>query len=651
MKQYKPGDQIGGEYEVLKVFGGENQSGMGVVYLVKNREAPIPFVMKTFQGSLSLIAKKQFLSECNSWINAGAHQNIVQAIWVREIADQIFIAAEYVAPDEQGRSNLSHFLKAGLLRIEVVLLWATQFCDGMSYAKSKGVLVHRDIKPDNLMIDQTATLKVIDFGLAKSIESNIEKIKRNRWWSFRKHKITETHSWMKTGSAMGTPFYMAPEQFVNAKAVDHRADIYSFGIVLFQMVTGNKYPYRINFDRKDNQAEFFKAHSVQPPLLVDSPLMPIIQRCLAKKASNRYSTYEELRKDLEAVARQLNIKVPSISHVAKEDVELFTQAQSYFALGESGRALDAINEYTSKYNENFCGWTEKGKIHLQRGENSEGLSATKKSIEINPYNSHAWNNLGIALDRTQHPFSEIKIAYTNALFYDPCNTAAMMNLIGPLVIQKDYLLAAELVAKAMKLSPEKPIIRQKAEALVREFTEAKNFIALKILLSGWTEARPNDVDPLHNLGLIVLELGDIAFATKCFKRVHELCPKDNFAVVQLANLCFKQQKGRECLDYCDELLKRQYDDPNVVAMKARVMNWMGAYELALNFLQAYIDKYQTIDLFLVVRAELYEYQEKYDLAISSLQHAKRLLESTEGKHTSDNLQFIDEKIQRLSLLK
>ena len=109
MKQYKPGDQIGGEYEVLKVFGGENQSGMGVVYLVKNREIPMPFVMKTFQRSLSLIANKQFLSECNSWINAGAHQNIVQAIWVREIADQIFIAAEYVAPDEEGRSNLSHF--------------------------------------------------------------------------------------------------------------------------------------------------------------------------------------------------------------------------------------------------------------------------------------------------------------------------------------------------------------------------------------------------------------------------------------------------------------------------------------------------------------------------------------------------------------
>ena len=85
MQQYKPGDRIGGEYTVLKVFGGEKQSGMGVVYLVQNREIPKPVVLKTFQRALSADAKRQFISEAHAWVKAGAHINIVQAYWVREI--------------------------------------------------------------------------------------------------------------------------------------------------------------------------------------------------------------------------------------------------------------------------------------------------------------------------------------------------------------------------------------------------------------------------------------------------------------------------------------------------------------------------------------------------------------------------------------
>ena len=108
MPQYKPGDRIAGEYTVLKVFGGESQSGMGVVYLVHNRELPWPIVMKTFQSTGSDAAKRQFTSEAFAWINTGAHANIVQAYWVREITGQLFVAAAYVEPDEEeiGRAHV-----------------------------------------------------------------------------------------------------------------------------------------------------------------------------------------------------------------------------------------------------------------------------------------------------------------------------------------------------------------------------------------------------------------------------------------------------------------------------------------------------------------------------------------------------------------
>ena len=86
MRQYSPGEQIGGEYAVLDVFGGEGESGMGVVYLVDHREAPKPFVLKTYQNILDEESEKQFVAEAHAWVNAGANNHIVQAYWVRKIA-------------------------------------------------------------------------------------------------------------------------------------------------------------------------------------------------------------------------------------------------------------------------------------------------------------------------------------------------------------------------------------------------------------------------------------------------------------------------------------------------------------------------------------------------------------------------------------
>lgn len=85
MNQYKVGDQIGGEYTVHGVFSAVNKSGMGVVSLAQNRETPDPVILKTYQQLLESNAKKQFISEAHSWINAGVHSNIFQAYWVTEL--------------------------------------------------------------------------------------------------------------------------------------------------------------------------------------------------------------------------------------------------------------------------------------------------------------------------------------------------------------------------------------------------------------------------------------------------------------------------------------------------------------------------------------------------------------------------------------
>jgi len=151
-KQYKIGDKIGGELSVIDIFGGETKSGMGVVYLVEDRETSFPYVLKTFQQKTGTEGSKQFIAEAHAWIQSGVHENLVKAFWVREIDEQLFIAAEYIDYDEEGRNTLTSYIKIGQLKDSVILNWAAQFCYGMLYALSKGVLCHRDIKPDRYLV-------------------------------------------------------------------------------------------------------------------------------------------------------------------------------------------------------------------------------------------------------------------------------------------------------------------------------------------------------------------------------------------------------------------------------------------------------------------------------------------------------------------
>ena len=272
-------------------------------------------------------------------------------------------------------------------------------------------------------------------------------------------------------------------------------------------------------------------------------------------------------------------------------------------------------------------------------------------MNVNPYNTHAWNNLGILLNRTSAPIAEVKKAFASALHFDPYNTATMMNLIGPLVLHKEYSEAAALAAKALKLRPDKPLVCQKAEALLKEFLDERQVAAAERLLSGWTEARPADTDAWHNLGLISLDKGALDHAIQCFKRIHELSPQDNFAVLQLAKLFFQKKNARECLDHCNKLLKRGHEPLLAVGLKARVLNFVGGYEQALDFLQPYLDHNPENDALWVVLSEIHEYRDNYDSAIKALQNAKRLLERSKSEHRAENLQFVDQKLLQLSAMR
>ena len=646
MKQYQVGDRINGEYLVSDVFGGENKSGMGVVYLVKDRERPEPFVLKTFQKPSSRVAKRQFLSEARSWVNAGAHPNLVKAFWVREIAEQIFVAAEFIARDDVGRNSVTDWLGAGPIGLGLVLNWAAQFAYGMEYAKSNGILVHRDIKPDNILVDKHATLKITDFGLAKSIDGPHQPAART-WWPFGKKKTPTSRSDTRTGSAMGTLPYMAPEQFSDAKRVDHRADLYSFGIILYQMVTQNGYPYKIDAGSENAAEAFYRAHLSQRPLNADNALMPVISRCLQKYPSDRFGSYKEFLTEIQEIAGQHSITISKPVFTSNVAEELYAKAQSYIALGDSEKALRLIDEYVEKFGENACGWTEKGGIHFKRGEYKEGLAATKESLKIGPYNSHAWNNLAVFLNKTDAPFAEVRQAYLNGLTLDPGNHYALANIVSPLVMEGEFAEASYFISNALQLTPDKPLVLKKAEALLRKVMEKKDFEAAEVLLKGWTAGRPQDVDAWHNLGLVYLQRRAREDSVRCFEKVHDLVPHDQFALVQLAKLTYENKQAKECLNYCNKLLARGHDQMLAVSLKARILNLIGGYERAIKFIQPYLQNNPTNDALWVVLAEIHEYRENETAALSALQTAKKILDGQGDAADEENVLFVQKKIESI----
>jgi serine/threonine protein kinase len=308
--EWKAGDVIGGRLEVHGTLG---KGGFGAVYLVYDRDIEELRALKTIRRELlaERVARDAFKREALLWLSLDEHPFILSARWVDEYYGRLFVLMDYVAPDKQRCVTLSDHLAIanGPLDIDQALEWAIQFCVGMEHAVAHGIKCHRDIKPANILITQDAVLKITDFGLAAAAEVA---------WHSSKGVVDSTPSGSEqegfSFSALqvdgmlrcGTPGYMPPEVF-RGETVDIRSDIYSFGLVLWQMGTGSKFPpflppYRR--DIGDFLREVYERQMDESLPRIKRPLWPVVKRCLRAKPTKRYSDFGELREDLEAVFRK-----------------------------------------------------------------------------------------------------------------------------------------------------------------------------------------------------------------------------------------------------------------------------------------------------------------------------------------------------------
>ena len=249
--------------EVLEVLG---QGGMGAVYKARQASLDRFVALKLIRPDAAEIEgfAERFTREARALAKLN-HPSIVTVHDFGEVDGLYYLVMEFV----EG-TNLQHLIEGGELEPQQALRIVPAVCEALQFAHDAGI-VHRDIKPANILLDTSGRVKIADFGLARLTGSDVPHA-----------TLTGTRQ------VMGTPRYMAPEQMVGSHDVDHRADIYSLGVVFYEMLTG-EVPLG-HFDPPSQKVE------------VDVRLDQVILRSLAREPERRYQQASDVKTDIEAIS-------------------------------------------------------------------------------------------------------------------------------------------------------------------------------------------------------------------------------------------------------------------------------------------------------------------------------------------------------------
>ena len=303
------GSTFAGKYQIIEELG---KGGMGRVYKALDTQVNEKIALKLIKPEVALDSEtiERFRNELKL-ARKIRHKNVCQMFDLNTSEGIHYITMEYVS----GQDLKGLIRQSGRLAVETAVSIAKQICDGLEEAHGLGI-VHRDLKPGNIMVDRDGQARIMDFGIARSLKAK---------------GITGA------GMMIGTPEYMSPEQ-VEGKEVDPRSDIYSLGIILYEMVAGRvpfegDTPFTVGVKHKSEIPRPPKELNAQIP----EDLNRVILKCLEKEKGGRYQSAGELRSDLSRIAEGM----PTAARVIPKKTA-FTSKQITVTVGVKKLVVPAI---------------------------------------------------------------------------------------------------------------------------------------------------------------------------------------------------------------------------------------------------------------------------------------------------------------------
>lgn len=405
-------DLTGTRWTVLEAKAG----GMGVVYRVRDHADDVIRGMKALRPDFvsSVERRQRFLKEATIWVRLPPHPNVVTAEWVDVVEDQPVVIMEWV-----DSGDLESRIGRKDLRQDRALEYAIQFCDGMTFAHDQAGIIHRDVKPANCLLTSRERLKVGDFGIAAALHDFLGTITGQQ--SAGPAALTRP---------AGTEEYMAPEQRSSASP-DVRADVYAFGVMLFEMLTFRLPPVRTVADLpavdRDALAERAKTRRL-PQRLID-----LILACVNFESAARPADFREVRGELGAVlSGPLHLPVPPVPGSSPGTIQY---------------------------------WNNKGVAFQALGLYADAIAAYDEALRQSPCDPELWQNRGAALLSLDR-FAEAIECFDQALIYSPKDADILCNKGFAQLKLEDPRGAVATLEAAAQLAPSDPLVcRNLAQAL------------------------------------------------------------------------------------------------------------------------------------------------------------------------------------------
>lgn len=351
-QQFQPNSEVAGNLEIKSLLG---SGAMGEVYLARQTQWNADIAVKVPNAEIVADAanRHRIVGEAEAWTKLGLHPNVAYCYYAQQVDELLLLVIEYV-----DGGNLRQWIADGRCAdLKTGLDLAIQFCHGLEHAHKQG-LVHRDIKPENILLTSDGTLKITDFGIAHKVRSGGETPGLGA-------DVAKSAAAGMTMAGIGTAEYMPPEQWSSQKEIDLRADIFAFGVCLYEMLCGG-IPYR---------AMATVGPRLEPPepteLRIDKGLPErlcgLMKRCVDWDQRRRPASASEVRAELCRVYEDAigepnkHAVLPEISTLADD---WNNRALSHLALGRGEdsetawrKALEADSHHLeSEYNYGLHRW-------------------------------------------------------------------------------------------------------------------------------------------------------------------------------------------------------------------------------------------------------------------------------------------------------